>query len=271
MKTLKIATLFMAVVLMAGASADAKTLVLCYPGGNVKERDAKPATEQMLRVVEKMAGWTPGSYSAEFTSDMTKCADLMAKNPEYAIVSLGYLLSNESSITPVVQPKMSGKTTETFRVLVKKGAFTSMDAIKGKKITGTPLAEPAFVDKIVFAGQYTLASFTIVPCRGALRSLRDLADGAVDAVVVTDQQWSSLKTNAMNKDFEVVFTSKALPIMPLVASRTKTTEAERKDFISTMAKFCSNREGKQFCELFGIDSFTKASDKDFNEARSLWK
>lgn len=271
MKNVKIAALLFTVALLAGASADAKTLVLCYPGGNVKERDAKPATEQMLRVVEKMAGWAQGSYTAEFTSDMTKCDALMAKNPEFAIVSLGYLLSNESKILPVVQPKMSGKTTETFRVLVRKGAFTSMEALKGKKISGTPLAETAFVEKIVFAGKYPLSTFDVVPCRGALRSLRDLSEGSVDAVLVTDQQWSSLKSSPMNKDFEVVFTSKALPIMPLVASRTGTTEAERKDFISTMQKFCSNREGKQFCDLFGIDSFMKANDKDFNEARTLWK
>ncbi len=271
MKMLKLASLLFVVTMLAGFAADAKTLVLCYPGGNVKERDAKPATEQMLRVLEKMAGWAPNSYTAEFTSDMAKCGELMAKNPEYAIVSLGYLLSNETSLVPVVQPKMAGKTTETFRVLVRKGAFAGMDALKGKKLTGTPLAETAFVEKIVFAGKYPLAGFNVIPCPRALKALRDLSEGSVDAVLVTDQQWSSLKSSPMNKDFEVVFTSKALPIMPLVASRTKTSDADRKEFTGMMQKFCSNRDGKQFCDLFGIDSFMKAVDKDFNEARTLWK
>lgn len=271
MKTLKLAALFTVAVLMVGASADAKTLVLCYPGGTVKERDAKPATEQMLRVMEKMAGWPTGDFKAEFTSDMSKCDQLMASNPEFAIVSLGYMLSHEDSLMAVVQPKMAGKTTETFRVLVRKGAFASMDALKGKKLTGTPLAEPAFIEKIVFAGKYPLATFEVVPCKGALKSLRELSEGKVDSVVVTDQQWSSLKSSPMARDFDVVFTSKPQPIMPLVASRSGTTIEERKTFTSTMQKFCSNREGKQFCELFGIDSFTKANDKDYNEARTLWK
>jgi len=271
MKTFRIAALVAVVVMMAGFAADAKTLVLCYPGGNVRERDAKPATEQMLRVVEKMAGWPANSFSAEFTSDMNKCTELMATNPEFAIVSLGFLLGHENSLMAVVQPKIGGKTTEIFRVLVRKGAFATMEALRGKKLTGTPLAETDYIQKVVFEGRYPLSGFNVVPSRGALRSLRDLSEGQVDAVLVTDQQYASLKSSPMIRDFDVVFTSRPHSIMPLVASRTGTTEADRRTFVTTMQKFCTNSEGRQFCELFGIDSFLKANDSDYNEARTLWR
>ena len=259
------------VAVAAGASAATRSLVLCYPGGNVKERDAKPATDQMLRVVEKLAGWTENLFTTEFTSEAEKCDTLMAANPDFAIVSLGYYLTHEDKLVAMVQPKIDGKTTETFRVLARKGTFTSMDALKGKKLGGTPFAETAFVEKVVFEGKYPLAGYTLDKSTKALKTLRDLSEGTVDAALVTDQQYSSLKSHPLNQGLEVIFTSKALPLMPMVASKTKTSADDRKKFTATMEKFCSTKDGAQFCEMFGIKGFVKTDEKTFNEARSLWK
>jgi len=259
------------IAVAACVPAAGKTLVLCYPGGSVREADAKPATDQMLRVMEKMSGWDSGSFTSEFTSDMTKCGALMAAKPDYAIVSLGFLLQNPEGLEPVVQPKMDGKTTETFRVLVRKGAFKTMDELKGKKISGTPLAEPAFVEKVVLAGKYPLSSFVAEKARGSIKALRDLTGSKIDAVLVTEQQFNASKSLDWARDLEVIFTSKALPIMPLVASKAKTTAKDREGFIRTMERFCDDKEGKQFCKLFGISGFVKADNALLNEARGLWK
>lgn len=271
MNRLFAASLIASIAVAASVPAVGKTLVLCYPGGSVREADAKPATDQMLRVMERMSGWESGSFTSEFTSDMTKCAALMAKKPDYAIVSLGFLLQNPEGLEPVVQPKMDGKTTEIFRVLVRKGSFKTMDEIKGRKISGTPLAEPAFVEKVVFGGKYPLASFVADKSRGSIKTLRDLTASKIDAALVTEQQYNASKSLDWARDLEVIFTSKALPIMPLVASKAKTTARDRDGFIVTMEKFCDDKEGKQFCKLFGISGFVKADNALLNEARGLWK
>ena len=123
---------------VARADGD-RSLVLCYPGGNVKSRDAEPSAKSMVELVEKLGGFKTGSFSSRFTSKLDQCDAWMAENPPFAIVSLGWWLSHRAAgWVPLVQPRIKGSTDEVFRVLVRKGTYASLDALRGKTITGTP-------------------------------------------------------------------------------------------------------------------------------------
>jgi len=269
--------LTMTIALLASAPADARAegtrdLVLCYPGGNVKTRDAEPSAKSMIELVEKLGDWKTGTFATRFTSKTSECDAWMAENPPFAFVSLGWWLAHkDDGLMPLVQPKIKGSTDEIYRVMVRKGSYKSMDDLRGKRVTGTPLVESDFLMKVVFAGRYKASDFVLEPSRQALRALRDLNDREVDAVVVTAQQYQSMGALPFANVLEPVFTSQAIPLMGVVANEKTTTPDERRRFQKALTAFCGHKDGKQFCELFGIDGFVPANASTYDGAKALWK
>jgi hypothetical protein len=249
-----------------------RSLVLCYPGGNVKSRDAEPSAKSMVELVEKLGGFKAGTFSSRFTSKVDQCDTWMAENPPFAIVSLGWWLGHrDAGWVPLVQPRIKGSTDEVFRVLVRKGTYASLDDLRGKTITGTPLVELDFLLKVVLGGRYKASDFQLDPSRLALRALRNLNDREVDAVVVTSQQFQSLGALPFAESLEPVFTSAPIPLMGVVASEKTTTADERRRFQKALTGFCAHKDGKQFCELFGIDAFVPANASTYDAMKTLWK
>lgn len=267
-----VATLAVLALLPATAPAKGRSLVLCYPGGSVKSRDAKPSTEQMLRLLEKLGGWPANTFGSAFTTDAAECDRLMAPKPDFAIVSLAYYLDHPADgLVPLVQPKIRGKTTDTWRLMVRKGSYGSLEALKGKSLGGSLLSEPRFVDRLVFKGRAVLADFETRPTTQALKALRALNDRELESVLVSDPQFRSLPSLPFAGELEAVFTSDPIPLMGVVADEARTTPDERKRLQKALAGFCEHKEGRQFCELFGIDAFLPANASTYDAMRALWK
>lgn len=272
--TVLVAIVALALPMLASqARADSpRYLVLCYPGGNVKTRDAEPSAKAMVELVEKLGGWSAGSFSSRFTSKVTECDSWMGEKPPFAIVSLGWWLAHQGdTLTPLVQPKIKGATDEIYRVIVRKGTFKSLDDLRGKTLTGTPLVESDFLMKVVFGGRFKASDFKLDPSSQALRALRSLNDREVDAVVVTAQQFQSMGALPFANLLEPVFVSAPIPLMGVVANEKTTTPDERRRFQKALTSFCGHKEGKQFCELFGIDAFVPANASTYDGAKALWK
>lgn len=260
--------------LLLPASLQARSLVLCYPGGGVKARDAQPSTEKMLRLVERLGGWKAGTFESFFTAKGDECERWMAeKKPDFAIVTLGYWLDHGSSDgwEPLVQPKVQGKTTEVFRVVVRKGTYRDLDGLKGRSLGGTPLEEPRFVERVVFQGRYRLSDFQVRPGLQALKALRALNERELEAVILNDQQFRSIDSLPFGAELEAIFASEPIPLMGVVAHTQRTTPEERKRLQKAMQGFCGHPDGKGFCELFGIDAFLPANGSVYDGARALWK
>lgn len=257
----------------ADARADGdRSLVLCYPGGNVKSRDAEPSAKSMVELVEKLGDFQAGTFSSRFTSKLDQCDAWMAENPPFAIVSLGWWLAHRGDgWVPLVQPRIKGSTDEVFRVMVRKGTFKSLDELRGKMVTGTPLVELDFLLKVVLDGRYQTSDFRLDPSNQALRALRNLNDREVDAVVVTAQQFQSIAALPFADSLEPIFTSRPIPLMGVVASEKTTTADERRRFQKALTGFCGHKDGKQFCELFGIDAFVPANASTYDGVKTLWK
>lgn len=249
-----------------------KAFVICYPGGTVNARDAQPATDQMLVLLEKLGQWPEGSFTSHFASSVSKCEDLLAKNPEFALINLSWLLAHSNApFVPLVQPKVGGKTTETFRVLVKKGAVKTLADLKGKSLVGTPFEDKPFIEKVVLKGKFPLADFNVSASKRPLSALRDLNGGKVAGVMVTEQQYKALGALDFKDQLEVVFTSDPIALNPMVGNTKNTNADERKRFAGAMTNFCSHKDGKPFCELFGIDGFITVDTKALEQVKTLWK
>jgi len=258
----------------ANATPKPEMIVVCYPGGAVNAKDANVAMSSMLRVVERVGQWQANSFNSLFTVKSDECSKQVAeKNPKFAIISLGlYLeLRSQHNLVPVVQPKIKGRTSERYRVMAQKDKYKSLDELKGKTLGGTALEEPSFIGKIVFAGKYDPASFFVLKSSNqAIRALRSLDKGELDAVILNEQQFGGLASLQMKTPLEAIFTSEEIPLMGVVANSTTTTAEERARFSKALEGMCSDTEGKKLCDLFGVESFVTVDAAVFEPMVKLW-
>lgn len=256
------------------AAPTPEMIVVCYPGGSVNAKDANGAMSSMLRVVERVGQWQENSFNSLFTAKADECRKQMAeKQPKFAITSLGlYLeLRSQHNLIPVVQPKIKGLTSERYRIMAQKDKYKSLDELKGKTLVGTVLEEPAFIGKIVFAGKYDPASFFVLkPSNQAIRALRSLDKGELDAVILNGQQFGGLASLQIKTPLEALFTSEEIPLMGVVANSATTTAEERARFGQALEGMCTDTEGKKLCELFGVEAFATVDPTVFESMVKLW-
>lgn len=258
----------------ASAAPDPEMIVVCYPGGPVNTKDANEAMSSMLRVVERIGRWQENSFNSLFNSKTDSCRKQMAeKKPKFAMISLGlYLeLRPRYNLVPVIQPKIKGRTSERYRVMVQKGKYKSLNELKGLTLGGTVLEEQSFIGKIVFAGKYDPASFFVLKTSNqAIRALRSLDKGELDAVILNEQQFNGLGSLHLATPLEAVFTSEEIPLMGVVANSATTTVEERDRFGKALEGMCIDTEGKKLCELFGVESFVTVDAAVFEPMVKLW-
>ncbi len=256
------------------APSSPMTVLICYPGGSARSQDAQSATDTMLRVVEEGGDWTPGSMTSLFTTEIKECeTHLDEEKPQFAITTLGTFLAyrEKLDLIPLVQPVINGSSSEKYRIVVRKGTFTSIEELKGKTLGGSFVEETVFLKRVILQGKVDPASFFILKGSGrALRSLRALVKGDLDAVMVNSQQYRALGSLPFASELEVAFTSEEVPLVGLVANGKRTTADERNRFLKALGKMCEHREGRQLCELFGIERFVPADEQAFKTIITLW-
>ena len=259
----------------ANANADPAPIVVCYPGGPVSEAEANSAMGAMLRVVERVGEWPANTFTSYFTAQVDECRNLLdTKQPPFAITSLGLFLEQRQShhLLPIVQPRMKGSTSERYRVMVQKDKYTDLDSLKGKTMGGTVFEEPDFLKKIVFAGNPDPATFfKLQPSRQAIRALRSLDKGELDAVLLNGQQFAALGSLPLKTPLAAVFTSEDIPLMGLVANSQKSKPEERQRLAKALQGMCTDADGKKLCDLFGIEAFIPADNDVIDPMIKLWQ
>jgi ABC-type amino acid transport substrate-binding protein len=180
-------------------------------------------------------------------------------------------LRSQHNLVPVVQPNIKGRASERYRVMVQKDKYKSLDELKGKTLGGTVLEEPSFIGKIVFAGKYDPTSFFVLKTSNqAIRALRALDKGELDAVILNEQQFGGLASLQMKTPLEAIFTSEEIPLMGVVANSATTTAEERARFGKALEGMCTDTEGKKLCDLFGVESFDNVEAVAFEPMVKLW-
>ena len=249
-------------------------VLICYHGGSARSESAQSTTDIMLRVVEEIGEWPSGSMTSLFTTKITECEiHLDEQKPQFAITTLGTFLAYRKNLNliPLVQPFIDGSSSEKYRIVVRKGTFTSIEKLKGKTLGGSLVDEPAFFKRVILQGKVDPESFfTLKSSRRVLRSLRALVKGDLDAVVVNSQQYRALGSLPFASELEVAFTSEDVPLVGVVANGQRTTADERNRFSQALSKICDHKEGKQLCELFGVEKFVSADVQAFNKVIELW-
>lgn len=256
----------------AGATID---ILVCYPGGSVRARDAQPALRDMVKVIESIGGWPAGTIKTTFTTRAAECRQLLEKNhPPFAILSLGIFLEAHHShhLLPLVQPRIGGKIADRFYLLVRDDSFTKLADLAGKTLGGPWLEDPEFLKRVVFKRKIDPARhFKLKPGRRVLRALRKLDRGRLDAVLVNRPQFEGLSSLPFGKKLRSIYTSEPLPQMGILADQQRSSAGDRKKMVRALRQMCGNPDGKKLCELFGIDSFELPDGKLFESAIKSWE
>lgn len=256
------------------ATKDAPALVVCYTAGSVNRRQAKKATTSMLTVMERLAGIPIGTYQGKFTSKTQECLDLLKdKGTHFISPTLGFFLKyrKQYHLRPVAFPKVHGRTQDRWYIIVRKGAYTDIQSLKGKTIGGPLVEDAEFLRRIVFKNKIDPAKFFVLKHSSrALRALRRLARGKLDAVIVDQQQYDALPSLPFAKDFTVVFKSDPMPVPSILAVGKRTTKKDVRLFTKALSGFCKDPKGKPFCDLFGIDTFVPAKKDVYHQVEALW-
>lgn len=265
----------LALAISVPAVADPAPIVVCYPGGPVSETEANNAMGAMLRVVERVGEWPENSFTSFFTASVDECRNLLSsKKPAFAITSLGLFLEQREAhhLLPVVQPRMKGATSERYRVMVQKDKYATLESLRGKSMGGTVFAEPDFIRKIVFSGTVDPSvDFNTQPSRQAIRALRSLDKGELDAVLLNGQQYAALGSLPLKSPLAAVFTSQDIPLMGLVANSLTSKQEERARLAKALQGMCSDTDGKKLCDLFGIEAFVPANPAAIDPMIKRWQ
>lgn len=248
-------------------------VLVCYSGGTVNQNDANAAMGSMLRVVERVGQWPKNRFASTFTANADECGKQLQEQPQFAITSLGLYLDRRAADhwVPLVQPRINGRTTERYRVVVRKGSFSDLTALKDRSLGGTTLDDRDFVARIVFAGKIALTDFDLRPSHLAIRMLRGLDSGELDAALLNQQQFTSLDSLNLKNPMDVIFTSEEIPMIGVVANTKVSTPEDRARFTQALESMCGDAEGKKLCDLFGVESFVAVNPHVYDGAIRLWE
>lgn len=265
-----------ALLLPAAVAADEprRSMLVCYPGGPVKARQARPAMEKMLRALERVGGWPPGALTHTFEGDLGACrASLAEHRPPLVIGTVGLYLRHREAhhLVPVVRPKVRGRTEQVYAVVAKSGGPTGLAELMGRKIGGTPLAEVEFIRRVVFDGRLDPErDAAIVPGRRALRALRQLSAGGLDAVVLDGAQREAMGALPFAGELRTIFESDPIPLIGLAVDTKQIDDAERARISKAMTGLCDDPEGRALCDLFGVERFESVVADVYADVARRW-
>ena len=242
-------------------------LVVVRPGGPNPSEEAQVQVSRLIAEIGARAGWEPGSSAAYyFNRAEDALAHIARDRPAFLLTTPGFFLSHGESLglQPINQILIDGEDTHRFFVVARKGTLESLDDLAGGTLMGSPLAEPDFVERIVFQGKLDLGSDVSAEYGRALSSLRRLSRGEVSAVILDATEYSGLPGLPFADSIETVFSSRRLPNTGIF-SLAGTADAAAVDALSQASRnFCAEGEGASICETYRISGFQTAPDGVFD-------
>ena len=262
--------------LLAQESADSsRKFMICHSTGIATAEEAQPYIDGFGKYLADKLGWSEGTYGTRFEDTRAGAVKAFANwKPAYASVALGvYLESGDRfKLKPLVMAKVNGKNTNLYRVVVKKGAYGTLDDLKGKVLTGNLVEDPVFLSRIVFDGKLEADKhFVLKQTNRALRAIRKVARGKADAALVDDIQFVSLKQLPMFKKLDVIYVSKDIPNLGLVYVDGLADAKEISRFADALVNMCTDDKGKEICETFNVEGFQHIPAGIFDRTKAQYE
>ena len=221
---------------------------------------AQPYLDRMVALTATRNGWS-GANGKYFTSRAPAEAFMKADQPHYGILSIPAFLALRQPYKLDVIGRVSVSLAGGRRYFVISKTATDLNGCKGKPLATDHADDARFIDKVVFAGQATLADFTLTPTQRPLQTIKEVLTDQAVCALIDDAQKDQLEHLQDKDGAHSVWESAELPPMPVVAF-PNAPAAERQMFKKNLDSVCDD-EGKSACAEVGIDDLTNASESEY--------
>jgi hypothetical protein len=228
---------------------------------------AQPYVERFVGIAAEQNGW-PGAKGQYFTSRAPAEEFIAAHDPHYGILSLAaFLALREKYRLDVIGRVVSSLVGGQQYFLVSRSASDS-DECKAKRLASDHTDDPRFVERVIARGAFKLSEFTVIQNQRPLLSLKQVITGGADCALIDDAQLAELAHLEGGRDVKVVWKSRELPAMTLVAFPAAPA-AERTKFQENLGRICAG-DGQTACGEVGIRSLEVTATGEYTELLSAY-
>ncbi len=258
------------------AAPAAVNVVIVFPGGPDAGEEGQKIIDQFLDIVNRQGEFGKNGIAGSYFNDADKAvAHLKEHRNSFIMGSLGFFLTwrKALSLVPVARVETPEGGAGRHYLVAGKGAFATLDSMKGKTIAGNTLYEdPRFLSKVVFEDKIDIsAHFELQPTKRPLSALRKVSRGTLDGVLLNEGQYLSLKRLSMFEAFDVVYKSPPLLPLGLMMIDTERTRNRMHKLLQALTTMCRSEEGREACANFGIRGFQAVTEGDLKQAVSMYE
>lgn len=228
---------------------------------------AQPLIDKLIGVVSRLNGWTAGAGKYTTTRESAETF-IHTADPHFGIMSLAAFLAlgPKHKLDVIGQAEVAQAGGRQYHVISKNHG--DLAGCKGKSLASDHADDAKFIDKVVGAGSFTLADFTLVATKRPVQTLKKVTSGEAECALVDDAQFAELAKLEGGAAVKSVWKSEKLPPMAVVAFPSAPA-AERKAFQSNMGKICAG-DGKTVCQEAGLSAFKSAGAADYAAVMSAY-
>jgi len=266
----------------------APVLLLAAPGALAGPRDvavnvtrlggdsasAQPFIDEFLRYVESAVGWPAASTKGSFLVSKKEALAFIAGNkPGIGIVEppLYFEMRKAWNLRPILQVESDDLVVKRLHVVVKDPGLKTLADLKGRRLWTLLADYPTYLSKVVLAGQVDASThFALKQVGQALKGVRGVIRGDCDAAVLDDEQLAEARKITGGQDLRAVFTSPALPPIPVVLFGAGLPEADRDALVKGMTAMCGTGKGGEICGRMHIGRFVPVDTTIFADAQKRY-
>jgi len=248
-------------------------LVVVYPGG------PNPGSSGQRVIDDFVARLSDGSglpLTAHYFNDIAPALEHLAANPNsFVLGSTGLFLGHRNSLglAPIASVELPDGKPEQYFLVTRKDAYSTLEDLKGKKISGSVFFEPQqFLDRVVFDGAVATGDdFDSEASSRPLSALRSLTQGEIDGVLLTAPQYHSLSALPLAGELRVVFQSNPIPSVGLMRIDNEDTAAATDRLRDALLGLAETDEGAAVAKTFGVAGFAALDDAEIENLVNLYE
>jgi ABC-type phosphate/phosphonate transport system substrate-binding protein len=258
----------------AAAVAAPKDIVIYVTRLGGDSVSAQPYVDKFLRYIETEAGWPAGSLSGTFTSSRKEALDYISSvNPGIGIMEppLYFDLLSAGKVTAILQVESRDLVTKKLNVVVKDPAIKTLADLKGKRVWTTLSDYPRYLSRVVLCGEADAdTAFILKQIGQGLKGVRGVLRGECEATLLDDEQLASAASVDGGKELRAIYTSPALPPIPVVLFGKQLSDADRATLVRVLKSMCGSAKGKEICAEMHMGNLVPLDSAVFKNATSLY-
>jgi hypothetical protein len=217
---------------------------------------AQPYLDRFVALAAEENGWADakGEY---YNSRSAAETFIRTRHPHYGIFSLPAFLALRAKYKLEVIGEVAVSLAGGRQYYLISRSAGDLATCKGKTVASDQVDDARFIERVVAAGRFTLADFTLVSTQRPLQTILKVLNGEAVCALIDDAQRAELAHIDGGDGLRTVWTSAELPPM-VVAAFPAAPDAERERFQEHLANLCDN-QGQSICAEVGIVSLKATS------------